>query len=360
MDVGLPIPRLPRKVLGWVQALILDPPAAPFGERLSESPSAEEEKARVVELGNQILLADAKKAVEDGKTYCEWIRDFSPWDVGARTPSCPMGKLSRRADSKRSVLAKAWTKAGGSFTLEEEEQMEASERNRLIGESGHTLESKCAALDTSKETVGGTIGSFFDDPKIVQCLQSHVKGAIARIAMGDSVRTVALEVARSSPEIKRHPFGSFFVPTVVFMSEQWGTWLDMLCSSIEEDSPSFDHGVSSSDDKKEKSSVEDKKEQLKDDENEVIGATESIVESELGQIDPQLIYEESPRAKQLRKEITSWMQKDLENKMIQFKRAHVDAKFGDFARDVFSENCVVLEDGTVEVCKRLSEVEALW
>jgi len=265
-----------------------------------------------------------------------------------------MGKLSRRADSKKSVLAKAWTKAGGGFTLEEEEQMEASSRYRQQGHKGESLESKCAALDTSKETMGGTISSFFGDPVIVQCLQSHLKGAMARIVVGESVRAVALDVAQNSPEIKNHPFGPFFVPTVVFMSEQWGTWLDMLCSSTEEDSPTMKGGIAYGD-------GEEKKEQGCKEQCKTQSTSPDVkMDSRLEGIDPELVYEESPRAKQLRKDITSWMQKDLENKMIKFKRAHVDAKFGDFARDLFSENCVVLEDGTVEVCDRLSEVEALW
>lgn len=359
MDFGLDLERLlnpqllnpaevPGQVLGWLQGLLFEDEE---NEESDLSADDEEEKNRVVALGHQILLNDAVKAVEEGKTYCEWIRYFSPWDVGPPIDAGPLGILSKRANTLKTGLARAWMEARGSFTAEETKQMEeAVDNNNFEIKGARDQDGASIKNALNQDSVRQMIRLFLGDPAIVKALQSQTAWALSRIAAGASVGNVARAVVTRCPEIQKHPFGSLFVPTVTFMAKQMEAWMAVVCDAqavIIEDKPV--ESAELADDRKHDGTNETKT-GFTTDESVTPKTAEDLEEEE----------EDNKESARIRKELSVWMQKDLENKMIQFKRMKKEATFKDFSLEFFRENCVVNPDGSVELSGRLSEVEALW
>eukprot|EP00465_Bigelowiella_longifila_P014753 CAMPEP_0185255580 /NCGR_PEP_ID=MMETSP1359-20130426/4642_1 /TAXON_ID=552665 /ORGANISM="Bigelowiella longifila, Strain CCMP242" /LENGTH=438 /DNA_ID=CAMNT_0027839613 /DNA_START=18 /DNA_END=1334 /DNA_ORIENTATION=- len=249
----------------------------------------------------------------------------------------------------------------------------------------------------SNEDLLSLLGQFLDDDRIVSCLQYHLRTSIQRYINGEKLKTIVVDVAYCCPEIQTHPHGYLFVLATVYLLEQFGVWLAFIASDSvnmcmmsgatptveaktgreKEKNRTRGRGekgeaktistsekcgdlVHSSEGKNAAASLSNSPLPSLSSSIPILERIESFEMLDAAEIADEIDEDEKIETMKLRKEIAEWMQKELENKMINFKRKFPTSSFELFAHETFPENCTINPDGSVAVCKRLSEVGVLW
>eukprot|EP00954_Amorphochlora_amoebiformis_P007128 554099-Amorphochlora_amoeboformis.AAC.1 len=225
-----------------------------------------------------------------------------------------------------------------------------------------------------------------------------------QLLKGKSPRAIALRIAGEIPAIRNHPFGLCFVPIFAFLGAQLDCWASLLCAQAAqanrgvfeqvarraaETEEKKARDVEIAGEKAKESEVEEKntKEREIEEKNTkereadaaAVAEAQSAANSEViwhgwglrpdpsSDLEYDLVNEEEilksmdedeeKEHAALKKKIRDWMQKDLENSIIKFKRKNPNGSFVEFARKVFPENCRVNpSNDSLEVSGRLSEV----
>ncbi|GAB5370004.1 hypothetical protein AAMO2058_001455000 [Amorphochlora amoebiformis] len=270
-------------------------------------------------------------------------------------------------------------------------------QNKFPTEGKSESPRRAATRPEPKESFRQMLQSFISDPQVLSGLQRSVPMAMKQLLKGKSPRAIALRIAGEIPAIRNHPFGLCFVPIFAFLGAQLDCWASLLCAQAAqanrgvfeqvarraaETEEKKARDVEIAGEKAKESEVEEKntKEREIEEKNTkereadaaAVAEAQSAANSEpSSDLEYDLVNEEEilksmdedeeKEHAALKKKIRDWMQKDLENSIIKFKRKNPDGSFVEFARKVFPENCRVNpSNDSLEVSGRLSEVEALF
>lgn len=357
--------------LAWLGSEIRDKLSLPDTER--ERPVEDallEEKDRVVALGVDILKEDAEKALAEKKSYSEWLRNFSPWDVGPPgKDGSPTGRLGPRANSFDSALALAWVGVGGTFSKDEEVQMLAADAERKRAKV------RLAASRRMWKQLDATLA----DRSFVQALQTELPLFLKRVAAaGGDVGPAAEGLVRANHVVGTSPLAPFLAPLIGSLADQFAAWASVMhevhggetkCGVSPRSALRL--GVGGGDGLPSGSGAAA---QVLDRKSAAGSAQPISVQPSAGARGIAPAYEtksstarhircedDETETKRIQKELSEWMQKELENKMVEFKRENGDnVPFAQFALQEFPENCKRQPDGSIKLSERLSEVEALF